>query len=352
MLKDIRKYWIIKVILYPLSLLYGFITELRNIFYNHQILKIRQYDIPIISIGNIVAGGTGKTPFTMLCIDLLKNQYENIVIVSRGYGRNSKGLFIVSDGRGHIHPAILGGDEPVMIARKYPHLPVIVAEVRTEGINKAIQEFNADLILLDDAFQHRRLARSCDIVLINGMRSLIAERLLPAGDLREKILNLKRADIIILNKSQGDLSAQDIKFLGRIYSGPVFECVFRPKVLVNPMFQKTDDVSGLKGKTVYIFSAIAGPVQFKNMLIEIGAKVIKVRTYPDHYYYTPSDYEQIINDYQASNCQYLVTTEKDLVKIDVSFFKDLSLVGLGLKGELDNPKTFVDKLNQFIDIKI
>ena len=352
MIKDIRKYWIIRLLLYPFSILYGLITDLRNIFYNYRIFKIRKFNVPIISIGNIIAGGTGKTPFTMLCIDLLKEKYQNIVIVSRGYGRDSKGLQVVSDGKGSILPATMGGDEPVMIARKYPQIPVIVAEVRTEGIDKAIQTFNPDLILLDDAFQHRRVARNCDIVLINGMRNLIAERLLPVGDLRERISNLKRADFVILNKSQGDLSDQDTIFLDRLYKGPVFYCFFRPKVLVNSRFQKIDDISILSGKPVYVFSAIAGPEQFKNMLIDIGAKVIKVRIYPDHYYYTRSDFEQIRDEYQTLNCQYLITTEKDLVKIDTPFFKELSLVGVGLDGELSNAKTFAEKLNQFIDIKI
>jgi len=351
MTKDLRKYWIIKLLLYPFSVLYGIIIDSRNLLYTHRIFNIRRYDVPIISIGNIIAGGTGKTPFTMLCIDLLGNQYQHIVIVSRGYGRDSKGVFVVSDGQGNIQPTQMGGDEPVMIAKKFPKIPVIVAEVRTEGIDQAIKTFKTDLILLDDAFQHRRVARNCDIVLLNGRRCLGSERLLPVGDLREKIRNLSRADIVVVNKSHGNPVEEDVKLLDNIFKGPVYECIFRPAVLVNNRFQKTDDANVLKDKKIYAFTAIANPEQFKNMLTKIGAEVIKLGVYPDHYYYSSSDFEQIRDEYQTLECQYLVTTEKDLVKINPVIFKDLNLVGVGLEGELDNPISFVEKLNQYIDIK-
>ena len=352
MKKDLRKNRIIKILLNPFSFLYGLITDLRNIFYNHRFIKIKQYNIPIISIGNIIAGGTGKTPFTMLCINLLRDKYHNIVVVSRGYGRHSKGVLVVSDGKGNIQQAQMGGDEPVMISKKYPDIPVVVAEVRTEGIDLAINTFKADLILLDDAFQHRRVGRNCDIVLLNGRRCLGAEQLLPVGDLREKLRNLKRADIVVVNKSQGNPREEDVKLLNNIFKGPVYDCSFKPTVLVNTRFQKIDDAIVLKGKRVYAFTAIASPEQFKNMLINIGAEVIKLRAYQDHYYYLSSDFEQIRDDYIALECQYLVTTEKDLVKINSIIFKDLNLVGVGQEGELGNPISFLEKLNQFVDIKI
>jgi tetraacyldisaccharide 4'-kinase len=351
MVEDLRKYWIIRLLLYPFSVLYGVITDLRNILYDFQFVRVEKFGIPIISIGNLTSGGSRKTPFTMLCIDLLKDHYQNIVIVSRGYGRNSKGLYIVSDGQGNIQSPTVGGDEPVMMALKYPQVPVIVAEIKSEGIKKAIQFFQADLILLDDAFQHRRVARSCDIVLINSLRKLSGERLLPLGDLREKIINLKRADIIILNRSRKDFYDQNINVLSRIYQGHVFECTFRPKILVNFRLQKVDNIKVLNGKKVCIFSAIAEPEQFKNMIIDIGARPVKVYSFPDHYDYTPSDLGEIKTECRDLNCQYLVTTEKDMVKIDPAVFKDLNFVAIALEGELNDRKTFVEKLNHFIDIR-
>jgi tetraacyldisaccharide 4'-kinase len=332
--------------------MYGVITDIRNLLYTHRIFKIRKFDVPIISIGNIVAGGTGKTPFTLLCIDLLKEQYKRIVVVSRGYGRDSKGLKVVSDGRGNILPAAIGGDEPVMIARKYTQVPVIVSEDRSDGIEIAIHNFKADLILLDDAFQHRQAARNCDLVLINGNRNLKNERLLPLGDLRERLFNLKRADMVILNKSREDLSNRDVNFLESLYKGPVFDCFFRPAALVNSRMEKIAEITALKDKPVYVFSAIAGPEKFIDMLMKIGAVVKRDRTYPDHYYYKPADLEQIRKEYQTLNCDYLITTEKDLVKIDTALLRDLEPVAVSLEGQLSDGKSFTEKLNRFIDIKI
>jgi tetraacyldisaccharide 4'-kinase len=175
--------------------------------------------------------------------------------------------------------------------------------------------------------------------------------MLPVGDLREKIRNLSRADIVVVNKSYGNFGEDDLKLLDNIFKGPVYECIFKPTVLVNTRFQKTDDASVLKGKKIYAFTAIANPEQFKNMLLEIGAEVVKLSAYPDHHYYSTSDFEQIRDAYQALECQYLVTTEKDLVKINPDIFKDLNLVGVGLGGELSESNSFLEKLNQYIDIK-
>jgi tetraacyldisaccharide 4'-kinase len=352
MLKDFRNYWLIRLLLYPLSVLYGIITDLRNFLYTKRILNVQDFSIPIISIGNIVTGGTGKTPFTMLCIDLLREKYQQIVIVSRGYGRKSKSIQIVSDGQGNILTAEMGGDEPVMIARRYPRVPVIVSEIRSEGIHQAIKTFKADLILLDDAFQHRQVARNCDLVLIHSIRKLNAERMLPLGDLRERLSQLKRANIVILNKTEGNLTEGDLDLLNKIYTGPIFDCYFRPQHLVNSGLKKIAEIKTLKDKAVYIFCAIARPEKFIQMIKKMGVIIQKVRIYPDHYSYTVGDLEQIRNEYRDLECDYLVTTEKDMVKVDISVFKDCEPVAVGLKGEMSDAKSFMDKLNQFIDIKI
>ena len=332
-------------------MLYGLITELRNISYDLQLFRVRKYGIPVISIGNIIAGGSGKTPFTMLCIDLLKDKYPNMVIVSRGYGRESKGLSVVSDGQGTIQPPTLGGDvrnNNAMGLYLMRHGQIQKAE---PYFRKAIETFTADLILLDDAFQHRSVFRNCDILIINGLRQLNAERLLPLGDLRERVISVKRADIIILNNSQNDPQLRNKNYLDRFYQGPLFECKFQPKRLVNSQLQKVDDIHVLDGKKVCIFSAIAVPEQFRNMMIEVGADPVMAYVFPDHHYYSPSDLEEIGKGCRALNCQYLITTEKDIVKVDPAVFADLNFLAVGLEGMLNNSQTFVEKLNQFIDIK-
>ena len=159
--------------------------------------SVSVFPVPVISVGNIIAGGSGKTPFTMLLIPMLSERYKRIAVISRGYGRKSKGLRIVSDGKGRVIQAEDGGDEPVMIARKYPNQVVIVSEKRAPAIREAIDTYGAELIVLDDAFQHRWVYRNCDIVLIGDARLMLNEAFLPAGNLRENPFDLKRAQIIV-----------------------------------------------------------------------------------------------------------------------------------------------------------
>ena len=351
-MKDIRKFWFIKLLLYPLSIIYGMITDIRNFLYDKRFFKIKEFNIPVISIGNIVAGGTGKTPFTMLCVDLLGGQYNRLVIVSRGYGRDSKGLQIVSNGKGDIVSAEFGGDEPVMMARKYPHIPVIVSERRDKGIAMAIDTFKANLIVLDDAFQHRQVKREADLVVINCSQQLRTERMLPLGNLRENLKHLRRADCLILNKSQGTFDDEDLKLLNRYNNGPVFDCFFRPANLINASLIKIADLTELKDKSVYVFCAIAGPDKFIKMLKELDVQIRGFKFYPDHYFYCMSDYEQLLKEFKTSGAEYLITTEKDMVKIDQKHFKDINLVAATINGEVIETKSFLDKLNQFIDIKI
>jgi tetraacyldisaccharide 4'-kinase len=351
-MKELRKVWWIRLILYPISIIYGIIMDFRNYLFDRRILATRKFDIPIISIGNITAGGTGKTPFTMLCLDLLQPYYRNMVVVSRGYGRKTKGLQIVSDGSGNILSAAEGGDEPVMIAKKYPQLPVIVSENRTDGVTKAIQLFGADLVLLDDAFQHRWIDRRCDIALISDTYPLNKECMLPMGNLRENLNNIERADIIVRTYTSAIPDEDHSAFLREIYPGPVFDCHFSPNRLIDPNFKNAGELAQLKEHTVLAFAAIAEPEQFHQMLISNGLVLNEFISFPDHYFFTNADMQRIKEKVLQSNTKYLITTEKDMVKLDPAVFEDLNLVGMSLKGSFKNSENFVKKLLHFIDIRI
>lgn len=351
-MKKIRKYWWVKILLYPFAVVYGLITDLRNYFFDLGLFKIIHFDIPIISIGNITAGGTGKTPFTMLCLELLKSRYQKIVVVSRGYGRKTKGLRVVSDGGSEILTPGEGGDEPVMIARKFPDIAVIVSEKRAGGVKKAIELFDARIILMDDAFQHRWVERRCDIVLINGSRSLEKERLLPLGDLRERVKNLKRADIVVINETYGQPSDRDAEYLENRYKGPVFSCQFEPTILVDSSLHNVSHLETLKHEKILAFTAIADPEQFQAMLAANGITVSRLISYPDHYAYSAETMQEIAVIAKKTGCNYILTTEKDLVKIDAEYFSDFQLVAVRLSGRLNNAEGFLKKLSQFIDIKI
>ena len=351
-MKQIRKYGWIRILLYPFALAYAGITGLRNYFFDQRIFDIARFNRPLISIGNITAGGTGKTPFTLLCLELLKQRYAHMVVVSRGYGRKTKGLIIVSDGQSSILSAVEGGDEPVMIAKKFPDIPVIVAEKRADGIKKAIDQFNPEVILLDDAFQHRRVERSCDIVLINGSRSLEKEHLLPLGDLRERIKNLKRADIVIINETHGRLSDKDVSRLNSVFKGPVFSCHFEPFMLINSDWQIVGPLQSLQNEQILAFTAIADPGQFQAMLTANGLKINRLLSYPDHFAYDAKSFQEISAIAKKTGCTAIITTEKDLVKIDADYFSGFQLLALRLQGRLENAESFLNKLIHFIDNKI
>jgi tetraacyldisaccharide 4'-kinase len=352
MQNDPRQYIIVRFLLYPFSILYGIITDFRNILFDVGLFSVKKYDIPVISIGNMITGGSGKTPFTVLCLELLQEKVKKIVVVSRGYGRKSKGLRVVSDGRGYMLDAEEGGDEPLMIAKKFPMFPVIVSEKRSAGIEKAIQDYKPDLIILDDAFQHRWVGRNCDIVLIPGGRKLRGERLLPLGNLRERLRHLQRVQIVVLNISSGDIDRQDTELLAKNFRGTLFKCHFQLSTAVDQQLQPLGDLNRLEEKRCIVFTAIAHPEQFKAMLLSQGLQVQDFFPFPDHHFFTAADLQRIESAARANSCSYLVTTEKDLVKLSSFYSEALTLVGVSLQGHLEDSDLFVDKLQQFVDIRI
>ena len=191
-----------KFFLYPFSLLFQLLVFFKNYFYKINILKTHRLPCIVISVGNITAGGTGKTPFVIYLSSILKYTYDyKVAILSRGYGRLTKGTILVSNGQGPLHDWTIVGDEPYMMSKKLKEIPIAVDENRFRGGTFLIKKYNPDIIILDDGFQHRSLFRDLDIVLLNGNDSKVNYKLLPQGLLREPLQNIKRADKIFLTKS-------------------------------------------------------------------------------------------------------------------------------------------------------
>jgi tetraacyldisaccharide 4'-kinase len=345
----LRKNILLIPILYLVSILYRIVTDLRNLFYKSGLFKIHRFNIPIISVGNITTGGTGKTPFIIYLIEQLSASYKNIAVVSRGYGRESKGLHIVSDGKRNIISAILGGDEPVLIARKFSNIVVIVSEDRKKGIEIAINKFNSDLILLDDAFQHRKVHRDCDIVLVNANYPVNEEKLLPSGNLREGKNNISRADIIIITKvdKPGNYNEQ-IEYYKKFK-----EDVFLSKCInsdINIMkSNSTQNSVDLKGDSVIAFSGIADPDSFKFDLQNSEIILKDFLDFKDHKLYRKNDIDKIINIAEKHNCINIVTTEKDFVKLNMKDFENYNLYVVSKRIEVINEEMFLEKLKRCID---
>ena len=191
---------LLKILLYPFSILYGFIIVIRNLFFDIGIFKTRKVNVPVISIGNITAGGTGKTPIVEYLTQYFLEQNHKVAVISRGYKRKTKGTVVVSDGKLLIYNASECGDEPLQIASKFPEAIIIVDENRYRAAKLAEEKFKCDIILMDDGFQHRNLHRDFDVVVIDVTKPPNKEGLLPSGFKREPLSSLKRADAIIFSR--------------------------------------------------------------------------------------------------------------------------------------------------------
>ena len=345
----IRKNIFLFPFLFFVSIVYGIITDIRNFLYNNSIFKIHKFDVPVISIGNITAGGTGKTPFIMYLIEKLIQQFDNIVVISRGYGRSSKGLQIVSDGKGNVINPNLGGDEPVLIATKFPNITVIVSEKRYIGIEHAINEFDADLILLDDAFQHRNVARNCEIVLVDANQPVQKDNILPLGNLREKKINLNRADIIVITKIKEDTETENQVEYYSNFNATLYLSYYLNSNIKHVNSDSEKLVKELKEELFIAFAGIANPEIFFNNVERIGLKIKESIINKDHLMYTRKEINKILETANKQNCNNLITTEKDLVKLNVKDFVNYNLFVMEMKIKIKNEENFIKKVKNYID---
>ena len=306
----------------PLSSIYGSVVRARNALYDGQRLPVRKLQGPVVSIGNISAGGSGKTPFVMLLGELLRARGIRFDVLSRGYGRKSKGVLL-------IDPAGLPqeyGDEPLLIARKL-QAPVIVGEDRYEAGRFAESKFGAQLHLLDDGFQHRALARDFDIVLVTPQDA--NDQLLPAGRLREPLSALRRADAVVLASGA---SAESFPLEGKI--------VWRVKRGIVPQSVPPRPV---------VFCAIARPQNFLLQLRTANIEPAAQAFYRDHHAYTEKDIRELLELKARSEAGGFLTTEKDAVNLGpyLSALEPLSVVRVRM--ELADAANAIDAILRTIE---
>jgi len=298
------------------TLLFKSAVSLRNTLYENGVLSVYRPAAPVISVGNISLGGTGKSPLA----DLIAGRYiargMKTALVSRGYGRKGRGTAIVSDGNGHVLPAAEGGDEPVLAGRRHPSLVVIADEKRGRGCRIAVERFGTQIIVLDDAFQHRACRRNADIVTIDSTRSPFEDRLLPCGRLREPVGSLARADAIVLAKWDGSGGASALeKRLSEVCSAPMFRTAFAPAALRTLDWRETAPASSLRDLRVFTFCGIADPGSFRRTIGRLGALEAGHKAWPDHHMYTESDVVYMLARADETRAECLVTTGKDAVRL-------------------------------------
>lgn len=289
---------------------------MRNRCYDLRLFKSRRVGVPVISVGNITVGGTGKTPVVEYLIRRLHPTVSRIAVVTRGYKRRSRGLVVVSDGAGMIADPSIAGDEPLQIARKFPTVVVIADANRIRGCTRAIDQFKCDVILLDDAYQHRACARNLDVVVIDATMPIWTERLIPSGRLREPLTNLQRADIILLSKCEPtNRYIQYAQTLSAYVSAPVLVTQFVPTSLVTLFDDRAVACQSIQGRTAFSCIGIGSPQSFAQTRASLGVHSVGERIFPDHHWYSSLDVYAVLNAFRLSKAEVLLTTEKDAMRL-------------------------------------
>ena len=308
------------------SFVFGAVVWLRYFLYNTGVMRRYPLGIQVISIGNVTAGGTGKTPVTEIFARTLAAEGRKVAILSRGYRRKEapwwQRMFtqvidpplVVSDGKRVLLDAATGGDEPYMLASNLPGVAVVVDRNRVKAGRYAIKRLGCDTIILDDGFQYQKLKHSIEVVLVDSTNPFGNGNLLPRGILRESARNLKRADIVFLTKCRGDV--EEVKREIRRYNdkAEIVACNHAPRVLKDVWSREEYPLSWLQGKTVCTLSGIASPKGFENSLRHLGAKVVWCERYADHHRYDSSEILYALNRTADMGSDALVTTEKDAVR--------------------------------------
>lgn len=315
---------VIRFFVFPLSIIFKFITDLRNKLYDCNFLKSEKINVPVISVGNLSTGGTGKTPMVDFIINNLKKDY-NISVLSRGYYRKSKGFIEIknSDNPSQV------GDEPFLLKSNHLEVPVFACEDRVEGAKKIISENNTNLILLDDAFQHRKISRNLDIVLTDYNNLFYKDYLLPYGNLRESRKNINRADIIVVTKCPLDLNKADIDKIKNQINPKKTQSLFFSQI------EYSDILFGLKevffksiiNSKLTLVTGIANSQPLKEYLKKNNV-IFNHFEYPDHYDYSRKDVNKIL---VKSKNNIILTTKKDYFKLNQFKINNLFYIDIEVK---------------------
>jgi tetraacyldisaccharide 4'-kinase len=300
--------------LYCLSIVYGAAVRLRLVLYNAGVLKTKKLPCKVVSVGNITAGGSGKTPMTMHIALTLKKMGLRVVILTRGYRRAGRGYAVVSDGERTFLGPEEAGDEPYLMAQRLSHIPVIVGKDRVKSGRRAVSNFSPDVIVLDDGFQHIRLFRDLNILLVDSRRGFGNSFLLPRGILREPVSALERADLVMVKVDGPPYEPPEGPFV-RELKKPVMRFSYRTKGVLDINDNVEREPGYLSSKRVVALSGIAEPASFLETLEEAGAVIVNTLIYPDHHRYTPSDIERIVEEARLADADLVATTEKDAVKL-------------------------------------
>jgi len=312
-----RKFRFYTPVLAFFSFLYGIAQRLRYAAYDFGILKKKRLPGVVVSVGNLTAGGTGKTPAVAALAKWALSQKIKVCILSRGYGGEYKTpVLVVSDGRRVLSDSRWAGDEPVLLAGKVSGAPVVLSRKRYVAGKYAHEKFESELFIIDDGFQHIQLERDLNLVLMDSAQPFGNGHLLPRGPLREPLDQLARADAFILTRFRKNGGRVTMAFLKDNYPDiPVFCADHVPDDVVFPLLDRVDSSRVLNQKRVVAFAGIGNPELFRETLVSLGAEVVAFCGFKDHYAYQEDDLDRLVRLRAEKDAQYIMTTEKDWVRM-------------------------------------
>jgi tetraacyldisaccharide 4'-kinase len=309
-----------KIFLTPFSWIWGGLYYSRRIFYDYGIFRQRSFQVPVISVGNLTFGGTGKTPFTLWLAEYLHSKNKRVMILMRGYkGKLENSSGIIHSGK-RINPDPKDyGDEALLFARRLEDATVVVGKKRSENLSFYFSKVEPDVVLLEDGHQHIKIKRKLNIVLFDALMPLSRYHVAPLGYMREGFWAMKDADLVVIGRA--DLAGADkvrkLKNLMLPYlpeGVPFAEVGFRPNGFYNSSYDMVYTLGEIRNRKVICVAGVANPQSFFKLLEDLGAEILVTESFPDHHFFKVDEINALLS-YAKSEDALIVTTEKDIVRI-------------------------------------
>ena len=332
--------WPVRSLLAPLAVAEGLFragVALRGALYDRGLVPTARAAAPVISVGNLSVGGAGKTPVVLAVAERLLGAGRRPAVLSRGYGASEVRARVVSDGRRLLLGAREGGDEPVLLARRLPALRVLCGPDRAALASVAVDRLGANVLVLDDGFQHRRLRRDLDVVVLDASNPWGNGHCLPRGPNREPAAALRRAGLLWLTHVDrgGPGALEDLRSLARAHTGrdPV-ESRHAPRDILDASLEQSFGLASLAGRRVALLTGVARPESVRRTVEALGAEVALSRDFADHHPFTPEEVDEALAAAAQAGAELVVTTEKDAVRLPPDRARDERLRALRIDAEV------------------
>jgi 3-deoxy-D-manno-octulosonic-acid transferase len=312
-------------LLSPFAWLYRLICALRLFLYRYGVFKQKKLQAKVISVGNITLGGTGKTPLVIYLAEKLKEKNKKVAILSRGYKRKKKKMVELTQ---KTHKRINWedvGDEPYLLAKRLSDVPIMVSKHRGISGHYATEKLGIEFLILDDGFQHLKLFRNLDIVVIDSINPFGNGRILPAGTLREPLTSLRRADVFVLTKTDQASNTDELVQILKRYNpkAPTVESIYQIRSIEKLFNGSSLNLKDVENKKALAFSGIGNPLSFENSLKQLKIQILKHQKFWDHFPYRKKDILALQEEAKSKGADFIITTEKDSVRIPLINQQDI-----------------------------